>query len=136
MFAMVLIGLFFIFSYSIGNVAAAASNDTIFVNSSSGNDSWDGQLAIWNGTSGPKATIEGGTSTVQSGGTVYIADGVYNENNISIIKNMNIEGQNQQSTIINGNHINSIFIIQPGITVTINNFDIDQWSFAKWCRYL
>ncbi len=124
MFAMVLIGLFFIFSYSIGNVAAAASNDTIFVNSSSGNDSWDGQLAIWNGTSGPKATIEGGTSTVQSGGTVYIADGVYNENNISIIKNMNIEGQNQQSTIINGNHINSIFIIQPGITVTINNLTL------------
>ena len=55
MFALVLICIAIIFSFGVGSVAAAPG-DSIYVNGSSGNDSWDGQLAIWNGTSGPKAT--------------------------------------------------------------------------------
>lgn len=66
MFALVLIGLIAIFSYSMGNVAAAPG-DTIYINGSSGQDNWDGQLAVWNGTSGPKATIKNTTGTVNNG---------------------------------------------------------------------
>ena len=61
----------------MGNVSAAPG-DVIYVNGS-GNDSWDGQLAVWNGTSGPKASIKNATGTVDNGGTVNIADGIYSE---------------------------------------------------------
>ena len=91
MFALVLIGFVIIFSYGVGNVAAANAS-TIYVNGSSGQDTWDGQLAVWNGTSGPKASIKNATGTVNSGGTVNIADGMYSgsqNTNITITKNMN-----------------------------------------------
>jgi hypothetical protein len=69
--------LLVIFAYGVGNVSAAPG-DVIYVNGS-GNDSWDGQLAVWNGTSGPKASIKNATGTVDNGGTVNIADGIYSE---------------------------------------------------------
>ncbi|MGB7969813.1 MAG: Ig-like domain-containing protein [Methanobacterium sp.] len=133
MFIMVLFGLFFIFSYSLGNVAAA-TNNTIYVNGSSGNDSWDGQLAIWNGTSGPKATIKNATGTVSTGGTVYIADGTYEQNNIPINSNMTIIGQSQQNTIIyNGlNQLQSLFIIGSGINVTFINLTLRNGIFSGY----
>ena len=83
MFALVLIGLMVIFSYGVGNVSAANAS-TIYVNGSSGNDTWNGQIAVWNGTTGPKATITNATGTVDNNGTVYIADRTYNESNITI----------------------------------------------------
>jgi hypothetical protein len=45
LFVMVFIGLVVIFSYSVGNVAAA-SNGTIYVNATGGNDLYDG--STWN----------------------------------------------------------------------------------------
>ena len=84
------------------NTAAAANNSTIYV-SIQGNNNWNGQYANFtNGTNGPKATIKNATGTVTSGGTVYIANGTYNENNIAITKNMSIIGTNQNNTIIDG----------------------------------
>ena len=126
MFTFVLIGLVFIFSYGIGNVTAV-SGDTIYVNGSSGQDNWDGQIAVWNGTSGPKASIKNATGTVNNGGIINIADGVYSgaqNTNIVIYKNMNIKGQSQDGTIINGTNMddmNGIFTILPGYNVTITD---------------
>jgi len=121
MFVLVLIGLMVIFSYGMGNVAAANSS-TIYVNGSSGQDIWDGQLAVWNGTSGPKATIKNATGTVLSDGTVYVANGTYNESNIQINNNMTIVGETQQNTIINGQKSGqSIFNINDNLNVTISN---------------
>jgi hypothetical protein len=114
--------IFIIFSYGVGNVSAA-SGDVIYVNGS-GNDSWDGHLAIWNGTSGPKASIKNATGTVNTGGTVNIADGIYSgaqNTNITIFKSMNIKGQSQEGTIINGTNTNCMFSIFPGCNVTITN---------------
>ena len=111
------------FSYGIGN-ATAAQGDTIYVNGSSGQDNWDGQLATWNGTSGPKASIKNATGTVNNGGTVNIADGVYGgaqNTNITIYKSMNINGQSQDGTIINGTNMKGIFTILPGYDVTITD---------------
>jgi predicted outer membrane repeat protein len=126
MFSMVLIGLFVIFSYGMGNVAAA-NTSTIYVNGSSGQDNWDGQLAVWNGTSGPKATIKNATGTVSSDGTVYIANGIYNESNIQLNNNMTIIGETQQNTIINGlKSGQSIFIINDKINVTISNLTMED----------
>jgi len=127
MFALVLIGFVIIFSYGVGNVAAANAS-TIYVNGSSGQDTWDGQLAVWNGTSGPKATIKNAVGTVLSDGTVYVANGIYNESNIQINTNMTIVGESQQNTIINGQKSGqSIFtIINDKTNVTISNLTMED----------
>ena len=123
MFALVLIGLMVIFSYGVGNVSAANAS-TIYVNGSSGNDTWNGQIAVWNGTTGPKATITNATGTVDNNGTVYIADRTYNESNITININMTIIGENQIGTIINANRQGDIFNINPGVTLTLENLTL------------
>ena len=112
--------------FSFGANTAAAANTTIYVNTT-GNNNWDGQSAIWNGTSGPKQTINNATGTVTANGTIYIAKGTYNENNITINQNMTIIGENQQNTIINGTQSGySIFIIAQGVNVTISNLTLTQ----------
>ena len=123
MFVLVFVGLVIIFSYGMGNVSAA-SGDTIYVNAS-GNDSWDGLNSTYvSGTNGPKATIKNATSTVNSNGTVYIASGIYEENNINIKNNMTIIGENQLNTIIDGTNSGNIFNIPLGVNLTIINLTI------------
>jgi autotransporter family porin len=107
------------------STVSAAPGDTIYVNGSSGNDSWDGLSAAWtSGTNGPKLSIKNATSTVNQNGTVKIANGVYtgiNNTNITINKNMTLNGQSQTGTIINGTNSNWIFNIQSGVNVAIFN---------------
>jgi len=121
LFVMVFIGLVVIFSYSVGNVAAA-SNGTIYVNATGGNDLYDG--STWNLA---KKTIRNATASVNNYGTVHIADGNYTDygnNAIEIDNNMNITGQSEARTIINGTGYTYIFYIYPGITVNIQNLTL------------
>ena len=127
-FALVFLGLVVIFSYGMGNVAAAnnTTGDNIYVDTH-GNDSWDGLSATHSGSTGPKLTIQNATGTVNMGGTVNIANGYYSgtkNNNITIDKDMNIVGQSRTGTIISGSDINSIFYIPAGINVTITNLTL------------
>jgi hypothetical protein len=134
MFVLVLIGMVVIFSYGIGN-AAAAPGDTIYVNGSSGQDNWDGQIAVWNGTSGPKASIKNATGTVNNGGTVNIADGIYSgaqNTKITISKSMDINGQSKDGTIINGTDTNWIFTLSPGMNLTITNLTLSNGYAYNW----
>jgi autotransporter family porin len=117
-FILILIGLTIIFSYS-AHEAAAASGNTIYVNGSSGNDANNGYT--WKTA---KLTINNATDTVSSGGTVKIANGVYNENDITINKNMTITGLDQNKTIINGTNTNTIFIIPSGVNVVISKLTL------------
>jgi hypothetical protein len=55
-----------------GMVGAATA---IYVNSSTENDSWDGQSPEWDGTHGPKRTVQAGIAAVGPGGTVRVAAG-------------------------------------------------------------
>lgn len=108
---------------------SAASGDAIYVNSSSGNDSWDGQSATYNSTSGsgPKLSIKNATGTVNKGGTIHISNGQYagkNNTNVTIDKNMTIIGESLTGTIINGTNTNWIFHINSGVTVTIHNLTL------------
>lgn len=119
-FILFLIILTFIFSFCIGNVAASQS-DTLYVNGSSGNDSWNGLNSTWiNNTNGPKLSIKNATESVNSGGSVYIARGIYNETNIPLNTNMTIIGDNQNGTIISGD-TGSVFNIASGVNITIIN---------------
>ncbi|OEC84626.1 MULTISPECIES: hypothetical protein [Methanobacterium] len=123
-----ILSLSLIFNFCVSSVSAA-SGDIIYVNGSGGNDSWDGQSATYisGTTSGPKLSIKNATGTVNSGGTVNIADGTYkgtNNTEIIICRDMNIIGQSQTGTIINGTDSAWIFKIQSSATVTIENLTI------------
>ena len=122
-FALLLMGLTVIFSCGVGD-AAAANTTSIYVNTH-GNDSWNGYYANFtNGTNGPKATITDAVSTVPVNGTVYIANGNYNESIINIYNNMTIIGQSQTGTIIDAKQQGVIFDIHTGPVVTIENLTL------------
>ena len=75
----------------------------------------------------PYLTIQKGMDSVSENGTLYIANGVYKgtgNTNITISKSMNITGQSQTGTIINGTGTNWIFYINSGVNVTIQNLTI------------
>ena len=103
------------------SVSSASAASTVYVNATGGNDSNNGTIDH------PYQTIGQGINSVDENGTVTIADGTYSgtgNTNLTITKNMNITGQSQQGTIINGTDTNWIFNIQSGITVTITNLTI------------
>ena len=128
---LVFVGLLLIFSNGIGSVSAASGN-TIYVNGSSGNDTWNGLSAVYTGdNTGPKATINDAVGSVVNDGTVYIAQGTYNETNIIINKNMSIVGENQQNTIIDAQGQGQIFSITPGVTVVISNLTLTDVSSSS-----
>ena len=120
-----LLGIGIIFSLGI-NTTAAANISNIYVNSSSGSDTYNGLNSTWiSGLNGPKATIKNAIGTVTSNGTVHIASGTYNESNIQINTNMTIVGENQKNTIIDGQQSgNSIFTIASGVDLKIINLTL------------
>ncbi|BDZ68671.1 hypothetical protein GCM10025860_21190 [Methanobacterium ferruginis] len=100
---------------------------TVYVNTLTGNDIYDGEAAVYDGTHGPKKTIQAGIDTVTSNGMVKIADGEYKYTdnvNITIAKNLTITGESQTETIINGTNNNWIFKIMTGVNVTICNLTL------------
>ena len=105
----------------------SADSSVIYVNATGGNDGWDGQNAIWNGTSGPKASIKSGATAVTANGTVNIANGVYsgsNNRDITLNKNMVIKGQSKDNTIIDGSNGYQIFVINSGVNISLLNVTI------------
>ena len=128
--SLLLLGIGIVLSFGI-NTTSAANTSNIYVNTH-GNDSWNGLNSTWiKGTlNGPKATIKNATATIKTGGTVNIADGTYNENNIQINTDMTIIGTSQENTIINGGKLAglpaTIFIIPSGVKVTINDLTIEN----------
>ncbi|MGB9978169.1 beta strand repeat-containing protein [Methanobacterium sp.] len=118
------------------NTVSATSGNTIYVNASSGNDSWNGQSATWiSGTkTGPKLSIKNATGTINTGGTINIANGQYrgeNNTNITISKNMVVIGQNQKKTVINGTGTNWIFKVNSGVTLTIMNLTLSNGNNTR-----
>ena len=98
--------------------SSVSAASTVYVNTTGGNDSNTGTIDH------PYQTISKGISSVDENGTVTISDGVYTgtgNTNITLTKNMNITGQSQTGTIINGTGTNWIFNIISGVTVNISN---------------
>jgi hypothetical protein len=69
-FVTIFISLAVIFSFGTGNVAAASPGDSIYVNNSGGSDLNDGSSWL-----SAKQSIINATGTVNTNGTVNIADG-------------------------------------------------------------
>ncbi|MBP2045279.1 Ig-like domain repeat protein [Methanobacterium aggregans] len=111
------------------SVSSVSATPTVYVNATGGNDANSGT------SDSPYQTIYQGISSVDENGTVYIANGVYNgtgNTNITISKSMNITGQSQTGTIINGTGTNWIFNIPSGINVTIQNLTIVNATKNSW----
>ena len=110
-FLFVLISLTIIFSYGFQNDSAATTNNnTIYVNVTNGNDNNTGYTEIT-----PKHSIKDAVLAVPNKGTISIADGTYDEHSIIVNKNITIQGESQGKVVINGQSLNKIFTIQPGI---------------------
>ena len=123
-----LLSLALVFTFGT-HAVSAADNDTIYVNSSGGNDSWDG--LSW-GTA--KLSIKNATGTVNVNGTVNLANGIYNgpdNRGIVISKNMTIKGQSQTSTVIDAQGADRIFTVNPGVNVTIANLTLKNGSISS-----
>jgi predicted outer membrane repeat protein len=121
----VLLSLTAIFCYTVGTVSADSSR--IYVNNNTGNDSWDGQNPTWNGTSGPKLSIKNATGTVVTDGTVNLANGIYNgpdNRDITLDKNMIIQGESSEKTIIDAQYLGRLFTVNSGVTVIIQEVTI------------
>ena len=122
--SLLLIGIGILLTFGV-NTSAATTSSGIYVNGSSGNDNWDGlNSAYTSGSSGPKATIKNATDTVNTNGTIYITNGIYNENNIQITTNMTIIGEKQSKTIIDAQGKGNIFYIAPGINLILINITL------------
>jgi predicted outer membrane repeat protein len=73
------------------------------------------------------ATIQKGLNNAASGGTVHLKAGTYIETgnkNLSVTKNVAIVGEDASCTTINAENSGNIFIIKPGVTLTIANITL------------
>ena len=98
------------------------SDDIIYVSASIGDDNNDGLTE-----DKPKKTIKNATELVSEGGTVKVADSFYTgekNRNIYINKNIHIEGQNKNKTVIDAQNQNQIFIISPKTYLTLNQMTL------------
>ena len=94
--------------------------DNVYV-ATTGNDT------TGDGTQGkPYRTIGKGTIEVNTGGTVHVAAGTYNEVLTIMGKNLNLIGNNRSNTIIDAAGLNSCVITITSATVTISNFTIQN----------
>ena len=100
----------------------------IYVNSTIGNDSWDGFSPTYTGeNNGPKETIASAITFMAAYGTIEIAAGTYNENltiNTTIGETLNLNGAGADSTIINGGISGSVFYITGLGSVIFNDLTI------------
>ncbi len=133
---LIILLLMFGFTVTMFSAIGAVSADqfTIYVGAG-GNDAYDGQSAIWNGTSGPKSTIKNATATVFDEGTIILANGVYTGSgnvNIGISKNVTIIGESRTGTILNGANSGPIFGITHGENVVIQNITFKDGSTVSY----
>ena len=121
-FTIIFIGLAVIFSFGMGSVAAATPTDTIYVNSSGGNDANNGSSWLY-----AKQSISNATGTVETNGTINIADGQYtgySNTGIILDTNMTIIGESQANTIIDAQGNGNIFDISQDEGIDISHLSI------------
>lgn len=103
-------------SNSTVNFTVNVTNTSIYVDSSKGNDANNGSLSF------PKKTIKAAVNIVSNNGTIFIAPGQYNENNILINKNMSLLSMNASETFVSGDAQNILNI--DNVTVIIQGLSL------------
>jgi hypothetical protein len=69
-------------------------------------------------------TIAAAIGAASAGDTISIQDAVHNEANITVDRNLTIQGQGAANTAVDGGASGSVFVIDAGVTVTIQNVTI------------
>lgn len=109
------------------------TENIIYVNTNTGNDSWNGLSPYYDGdgVNGPKKTIKNATATVDTNGKIKIANGYYSgagNTGIIVSRNMSFIGQSQKGTIISGSNTSRIFEVTNGSTVSFFSLTFTQGS--------
>ena len=99
--------------------------ETLYV-SKTGNDAWSGTSPTHTtGTTGPKLTIQNAIDTLNSGGIINIANGIYSEH-INIAKSLTINGVDKTLSIIDGANSGRVIHIEQNILVNLNKLTIQN----------
>ncbi|MEN6553262.1 MAG: hypothetical protein ABFC34_10325 [Methanobacterium sp.] len=115
-----------IFLVTISEVSADQSN--IYV-STDGNDSWSGENPTWNGTDGPKLTVQNAINTATTNGTVNVASGTYFEKEILILSNVQITGAGSSNTIIDAQDAGIIFYVDQSVEAILSGLTLKNGNF-------
>jgi hypothetical protein len=102
-----------------GAVSATDNPDDVKYVSNTGSDDNNGN------ETNPYLTIGKGITSVNPNGTVNVADGTYYER-LTISKNVNLVGQSQENTILDGNNTGRPITIDTGVNVNISLFTIQN----------
>lgn len=94
----ILFAVVLVLSLSLVMAVPVGAATPIYVNDSTGDDTWDGQAAVWDGTHGPKKTIGAGIGVVDVGGTVIVAAGTYDEQ-VVITQSLTLQGAGDTTVI-------------------------------------
>jgi hypothetical protein len=81
----------------------------------------------WNGTAEyPLQYINDALAVIAPNGTIFVHEGVYDNTSISLNKSMNLIGENQNTTILDGGGLNNSVIVQINGSplITISNLTI------------
>lgn len=89
---------------SASSTGSSSSSSIIYVNGSDGDDAKNGTSWEW-----AKKTITNAVNTVAVNGTIYVANGNYNEHEIQANKNMTIIGESQKNTVVDAHGVNRVF---------------------------
>ncbi|MFA0833855.1 MAG: hypothetical protein ACC609_07590 [Methanobacterium formicicum] len=108
--------------------AVNATQSSIYV-STEGNDSWSGENPTWNGTDGPKLTVQNAVNTVTINGTVNVASGSYFEKEIPLFNNVQITGAGSSNTFINAENEGIIFYVDQSVTATLSGITLKNGNF-------
>lgn len=77
-----------LFTLAFAFTSLLATSQTVYVNTITGDDTYDGLSALVSGTNGPKKTINAGVATLNSGEILVIESGEYTEN---VVFNKNLQ---------------------------------------------
>src|SRR5216684_3995811 len=78
--------------------------------------------------SGCYTTIAAAIAAANAGDTISITDAVHTEAGITVNKTLTIQGQGAANTAVNGNKAGSVFIVNFGVTATIQDMTIQNGS--------
>jgi parallel beta-helix repeat protein len=103
------------------------SNKIIYVDDDNTEGPWDGT------EENPYQYIQDALDVSHNGDTIFVYDGIYQEN-ILISKKINLLGEDYNSTIIEGQYNGTIITIQSDL-VLINGFTIENAGFSPYHHY-
>jgi uncharacterized repeat protein (TIGR01451 family) len=130
-----LFGLALAAGLSIGRVSIARAATPVYVRTDGDDANCNGTTnAPYPGSGGPGldcafATVDWGIYSVDPGGTVHVAAGVYTEN-VGMAGNVTVQGVGEGSTIIDGGGSGRVIYIGSNSKVTISGMTIRNGNLA------